>query len=166
MRYTIRIRLKVSQREHMAELQIDRIVLQRDILVRQNESDGTEVEKMEFNRRLIASIDDRWGSSREEDADATKKPLIGYAEWRVIESRYAEEARNRSHLGEQRSEEDMDRWTNWKNKPTLEQWKWSAEIGLYPRRRPVLHSTEELGGGRKRKKKGYQIVANEQMGEI
>ena len=77
----------------MAELQIDRIALQRDILVRQNEGEGTEMELQEFHRMLLADIDDRWESSREEDADTTKKPFIGYEAWGIIEASYTEEER-------------------------------------------------------------------------
>ena len=54
---------------------------------------------------VAGDIDERWGSSREEDADVAKKPLIGYEEWRererAVEAGYAREARNRSHLEDQ-----------------------------------------------------------------
>ena len=43
----------------------------------------------EFGGRLFDDIDGRWESSREEDADVAKKPLIGYEEWGAIEAGYA-----------------------------------------------------------------------------
>ena len=115
----------------MAELQIDSVFLQRDILVRQNESGGAGVEKKARNRRLLADLDDRWESSRGADADQTKKPFLGYEGWRVIESRYAEVERTRSRLEGQRTDRDMVRWADWKEKETLDQWKWLADLGIF-----------------------------------
>ena len=62
-------------------------------------------------------IEERWAPSREEDAGISKRPLIRYAEWGVIEAGYNEEERKRSHLEEQRCDENMARWTNWKKSP-------------------------------------------------
>ena len=131
----------------MGELQIDKVALQKDILIRQNESDGKEKDLEEFNRKLPNEIESRWESSREEDAGISKRPLIMYGEWRAIESGYSEEKRKRSHLEEQRSDGNMERWENWQKKPIGEQWDWLKGLGIYPRRRPVLESTEDLGGG-------------------
>ena len=70
MRYTRGIRLKVSQWEKMAELPMGRIGLQRDNLVWQNESGETEIDLMEFNRRLLRGI-----STNDGDPVAKKTPM-------------------------------------------------------------------------------------------
>ena len=69
MRYAKGIRLKTTQWGEMADLPIDSVAIHRDILVRQNESASAEIEAKEYNRMLLADLDDRWESSREEDAD-------------------------------------------------------------------------------------------------
>ena len=38
---------------------------------------------------------------------------------------------------------------NWNAKSTEEQWSWVEALDLFPRRRQVLDSTEELGGIKK-----------------
>ena len=116
----------------MAELQIDSVALQRDILVRQNENESTGVGKKARNGRLLEDSYDRWESSREADAEQTKKPLIGYEEWRAIESRYTEAERTRSHLEGQRAEENVARWTDWQESDTVDQWQWLADLGIPP----------------------------------
>ena len=80
------------------------------------------MEKKAHIGAFLAGLDDRWKSSRKTDADKNKKPLIGYGEWRVIESRYTEEERTRSHLEGQRSEENAARWADWQEKDTIDQW--------------------------------------------
>ena len=110
MRYTDGIRLKTSQWGKMAELQIDSVALQRDILARQNGNDSTTMGRRERDRRLLVVLDNRWESSREADADQNEKPLIGYEEWGVIETRYTEGERNRSHIEEPMTEENMEIW--------------------------------------------------------
>ena len=42
------------------------------------------------------------------------------------------------------SEDNVTRWVAWQKKDTVEQWGWLEELGLFPRRRPVLGITEEL----------------------
>ena len=66
----------------MAELQMDKVALQKDILTRQNERqrERTEKDSKEFNRELLNEIEERWAPSREEDAGISKRPLIRYAE--------------------------------------------------------------------------------------
>ena len=84
----------MSQWGNMAELQIDKVAIREDILIGQNVSGGTEQDLGEFYRQLLNEIEGRWEPSREEDADISKRPLIRYAEWRVIEAGYNEEERN------------------------------------------------------------------------
>ena len=69
----------------LSEFQMDNISLQRDIPIEQNRSEGADAAAKEFNIRLLADIDERWETSREEGADVAKKPLIDYDEWRVID---------------------------------------------------------------------------------
>ena len=40
----------------------------------------------------------------------------------------------------------MARWINWKKKPIEERRNRLQGLGIYPRRRPVMDITEELGG--------------------
>ena len=61
------------------------ISLQRDILIEQNRSEGKEAAAKEFNIRLLAEKDERWETSGEEGPNVTKKPLVDYDEWRVID---------------------------------------------------------------------------------
>ena len=113
MRYSGRIKLKMSQWGNMDELQIDKVALQRDILIRQNESERTEKDLEEFDRKFLSAIEERCEPGSEEDSDISTIPLIRYGEWRAIEAGYNEEERKRSHLEEQRSAENMAGWTNW-----------------------------------------------------
>ena len=41
-------------------------------------------------------------------------------------------------------DEHVPRWGNWRKKDTLCPWNWLRVLGLSPRRRPVLDSTEDL----------------------
>ena len=138
----------------MAELQIGKVALQR-IFFFDRTSAREQRDLEEFNRKLLNELEERWGPNREEDADISKRPLIRYEDWRVIEAGYNEEGRKRSHLEEQMCDENMARWTNWQKKPSEEQRNWLKELGIYHRRRPVLESAEDLWGGKKREKKGY-----------
>ena len=47
-------------------MQVDGIALQRDILVEENKRESTDNEKIDFNVRLQAEIDERCGMSRTE----------------------------------------------------------------------------------------------------
>ena len=60
---------------------MDSVTLRKDILIAQNKNDHTESEKKEFNLMLLVEIDERWKSSREEEAGVAKKPLADYEEW-------------------------------------------------------------------------------------
>ena len=55
---------------------------------------------------------------------------------------HTQEERNMRHLDDPGSEDNVARWIDWQNKPIEDQWRWMKEIGMYPRRRPVLGSNE------------------------
>ena len=44
------------------------------------------------------------------------------------------------------SDESVTRMGSWEKKDTLERWKWLRGLGLFPRRRTVMDSTDELVG--------------------
>ena len=50
----------------------------------------------------------------------------------------------------------MARWINWQKKSTLGQWRWLKGLGIYPRRRPVMDSTEELGDTKEEEEEDIQ----------
>ena len=87
--------------------------MRKDILIAQNKNDQTEPEKKESNLRLLANIDGRWESSREEGADATKKPLVDYDEWRTSDGGLYTEERTRSMMEGEMSDDSVTRWASW-----------------------------------------------------
>ena len=80
MRYTRGVRYKECQRGQLAELQMDEIALQRDILVEENRQEATEGGRRALNIRLLAEIDSGWELERTKDADTCKSPLLNYQE--------------------------------------------------------------------------------------
>ena len=152
MRYTRCVRYKERQWGQLAELQVDGIALQRDILVEQNKREPTDNEQRDSNVRLLAEIDERWGMSRTENADIAKKPPLSYNKWRAIEECLFREERVRDLIVEgEACDEGVPRWVYRNKKDTKEQWNWLGELCFYPRRQPVMESTEELGGPKRKK---------------
>ena len=100
-------------------MQMGTISLQKDILIEENRNGRTEQEAKEFNLRLLAEINERWESSREEGAGATKKPFVCYDEWRAIDGCLYREERVRNMRDGEMSDGDLARWGNWKKKDTL-----------------------------------------------
>ena len=122
MRYTRGVRFKERQWGHLAELQMDTISSQKDILIDQNRNERAERETKEFNLMLLAGINERWESSREEGDDTTKKPLVDYDEWRSIDGcLYKEESQEYARRRNE-CDENLTRWGNWRKQDTLEQW--------------------------------------------
>ena len=102
---------------------MDTISLRKDIPIEQNRNEGEEQEKNEFNPRLLAEINERRGSSREEGADATKKPLIDYDEWGDIDRGLYREESVRDMLVEGGvCDERVPRWEYWNKKDTMGKW--------------------------------------------
>ena len=64
---------------------MDKIALQRWILVDGNSQEATEGERKAHNTRLLAEIDSRWELGRTENAETSKRPLLNYQEWGAIE---------------------------------------------------------------------------------
>ena len=102
---------------------MDTISLKRDIPIEQNKSVFTEPATRESNLRLLTEIDERRGSSREEGADATKKPLIDYDEWGDIDRGLYREESVRDMLVEGGvCDERVPRWEYWNKKDTMGKW--------------------------------------------
>ena len=86
---------------------MDTISFQKDIRIEQNRHEATEQETTAYNLRLLAEINGRLESSREEGYDATKKPLVDYDEWRAIDGGLYREERVRNMLDGEMSDENL-----------------------------------------------------------
>ena len=116
---------------------MDKIAVERWILVDGNSHEATGGERKARNTRLLAEIDSRWELGRTENADTSKRPLLNYQEWGAVEMSLYREVRVRDAMGEQWNEGSVPRWGNWNQKEVESQWRWLKELSFYPRRRPV-----------------------------
>ena len=117
----------------LSDLQIDKVAGKKGISKQQlEEGDIPEGLRVEIKSEL-GSISRRWESSREEDANQGKRPLLTSQERSDIEMGTKEGA-------------PPARWGEWLNKSIAEQWEWLGSLGVFPLRRPAMNSTEELGG--------------------
>ena len=82
-------------------------LIEKDILIEQNRNERKEQETKEFNLRLLAEINGRWESSREEGSDTDKKTLVDYDEWRAIGGCLYREEIVRNMLDGEMSDENL-----------------------------------------------------------
>ena len=74
MRFSRWVRYKECQWGELAELQMDKVALQRWIWIDGNSQEACEGERKAHIVKLLGHIDSRWGFGRTEDADTNKKP--------------------------------------------------------------------------------------------
>ena len=72
------MRYRASQCGQLAELQTGKIVLQRWILIDDLSRGATEGTRRSTHARLLAEVDSRWDLDREENTDASNRPLANY----------------------------------------------------------------------------------------
>ena len=158
MRYTRGVELKGDAYDRLAEFQIDNVAVQRDIPIKQLEDETTVgVERGQLQEEL-GGIEERWESDRSDEEEWTKRPFMPSEEWRVIENGY-EIPRNRKRASTQIQHWETIKWRNWRAKPTEDQWQLLGALSLFHRRRPVMDSTEEIGGYRE--KRSYRRASTE-----
>ena len=123
MRYTRGVEAQVDMRDRLAELQIDKVALQKDIPSKQLEDEEIAGDLGTQLGRELGEILERWGSVRTEEEDREQRPLLDSAEWVVIEAGYAA-TRCENHLDTQTQNWVTAQWQNWRAKSTEEQWSW------------------------------------------
>ena len=136
-------------RDRLAELQIDKVAVRKDIPTNQLGGDEIAGDMGAQLRRELGGILDRWGSGRTEEADQKKRPLLGSDEWRVIVAGY-DATRRSNRLDTQTQRWETAKWQNWRAESVEELWGWLGALNQFHRRRPVLGRTDELWGVKKR----------------
>ena len=80
MRFNRGVSYKEFQWGELAELQMDKVALQRWILAEENSQDACEGERKAHNAKISEQIDSRRELDRGENADTGKQPLLNYEE--------------------------------------------------------------------------------------
>ena len=80
MRYTRGVELKGDAYDRLAELQIDKVAVQKDILLKQLGEAATDLEREHIQEELD-TIDGRRESDRSEEADWAKRTCLTSGEW-------------------------------------------------------------------------------------
>ena len=106
--------------------------LQGEITIEQKGIEVAGRAANDFYQKLSGGVDERWGTSRGEGAEATAKPLVDYDEWQHIEGVYKQERIKNVLIEGEVCGENVPRWGNWRKKDTLWQWSWLRLIGLSP----------------------------------
>ena len=91
--------MKGDMRDRLAELQIDKVAVQKDIPAKQLGDDEISGDMRSQLRRGLVEIPDRWGSGRTEESYQKKeRPLLDSDEWRAIEAGCDATRRSRSTM--------------------------------------------------------------------
>ena len=134
MRYTRGVEAKGHMRDRLAELQRQSSRAERYPRKAFRRGDIAGDSRTQHRRELDSTLE-RWAIDRSEGEDQKKRPLLNSYGRRVIATGYEGKCKGETAI-----------WQNWNAKSAEEQWSWLEALDLYPRRRQVLDSTEELGG--------------------
>ena len=151
VKYTRGVIEKGEERGELSDLQIDKVAAQKDIAKKKlGEDDIPDGLRIEI-RDELGNINRRWESSREEDEKQRGMHLLTSQEWVDMET------------GAREGIPPL-RWGEWMNKHNEDQWEWLGSVEIFHRRRPVVTSTDVLGGEESKRK--YRSVAKGDQREI
>ena len=80
--------MKGDAYDRLAELQIDKVEVRKDIPTKQLEADATVGAEREQFQEELGGVEERWESDRSQEEDWAKRPLLTSEEWRAVENGY------------------------------------------------------------------------------